>query len=112
MKQCRGALVGVLGVAVMGLLSPVRADDKTVRQGFETIYNQYIQAFQQKDRTAILRFSERYLAPNWTEGHYTRQQWLTLLAQRPWTPSTRSKGKLQQVTIDGNHASVTFSEGH
>jgi hypothetical protein len=112
MKQWRGALVGVTVLAVMGLLSPVRADDKAVRQGFEAIYSQYIQAFQQKDSTAILRFSERYLAPNWTEGAHTRKQWRTMLAQRPWTPSTQSKGKVDRVTIDGSRAVVTFSEEH
>jgi hypothetical protein len=112
MKQWRGAVMGIVGVVAMGMLSPARADENAVRRGFEVIYQQYTQAFQQKDSSAILRFSERYLAPNWTEGTHTRQQWLSMLAKQPWTPSSESKGKVERLTVDGNHAVVTFSEEH
>jgi uncharacterized protein DUF4440 len=110
------AIVAAVGVAI-GIAVPARADESAARKELGAIYQQYTQAFQQKDTTALQQWVQRYVAPNAVNKNpdgtsQTRQQLLDNLkrAQARWVPPSQVSGKIESLRVKGNKAVVLFTD--
>ena len=86
-----------------------------VRKQLEAIYGEYSQSFKARDASLLRKWAERYLAPNAINkeedgSQETRQQFLDGLPKGPWLPATEVRGKIEQLTVHGNTATVVYSQ--
>src|ERR1051326_8436344 len=116
MKQWRAVVGAVLCLAAFGAWAPARSDDASVRRELQAIYARYEQSIKAPTSAALIQWIEQYVTPdalNVMPGgqQQTRQQLLDAVRDANWERRpTSSKGKITKLTVNGNRATVMYTD--
>src|SRR5438132_406342 len=108
MKRQLGTPAVSLCALAMGLLSPVRADDRVVRQQLASYYHRFSKALTAKSSDGLRQLIEQNTTPDFVRktpyGTETRQTYLMGFKVHWATPPPQAEERLDRLKVQGNQA--------